>query len=44
VTWRGWLAAGPIIALRLVKRRIKRNPTAWSLVRKLRASLGSLRR
>lgn len=42
-TWRGWLAAGPLIVLRLVKRWVKRNPKVWSVVRKLRARLGSLR-
>ena len=39
----GWVAAGPIVASRLVKRWVKRNPTVWPLVRKMRAKLGSLR-
>ena len=44
MTWRGWLAAGPIVALRLFKRWVKRTPAMWSVVRKMRATLGSLRR
>jgi CelD/BcsL family acetyltransferase involved in cellulose biosynthesis len=40
---RGWAAAVGTVALRDVKRRIKRNPTAWALVRKLRMLTGSLR-
>jgi CelD/BcsL family acetyltransferase involved in cellulose biosynthesis len=40
---RGWLAALPAITVRAVKRRIKRNPAAWALVRKLRMRTGPLR-
>jgi CelD/BcsL family acetyltransferase involved in cellulose biosynthesis len=40
---RGWAAAAATVALRDVKRRIKRNPVAWAMVRKLRALTGSLR-
>jgi CelD/BcsL family acetyltransferase involved in cellulose biosynthesis len=43
-SWRGWLFAGPLVAFRLVKRWVKRNPTLWSAVRKMRTRLGSLRR
>jgi len=42
-SFRGWLAAIQTMATRDIKRRIKRNPHAWSLVRKLRMLVGSLR-
>ena len=35
-SWRGWLAAVPTVRFRRLKRCIKRNPTAWALVRKAR--------
>jgi hypothetical protein len=40
---RGWLAAVPATAVRGIKRRIKRSPAAWAVVRKLRMLTGSLR-
>jgi CelD/BcsL family acetyltransferase involved in cellulose biosynthesis len=43
-TLRGWMVALPMTAVRQVKRRIKRNPSAWAFVRKVRSRLGALRR
>ena len=40
---RGWLAAIPAMVLRDIKRRIKRSPAAWTVVRKLRMLTGALR-
>jgi CelD/BcsL family acetyltransferase involved in cellulose biosynthesis len=40
---RGRLAAMATLAFRNVKRRIKRSPAAWAVVRKLRMLTGSLR-
>jgi CelD/BcsL family acetyltransferase involved in cellulose biosynthesis len=40
---RGWIAAAPTVAVRDIKRRIKRSPTAWAVVRKLRMLMGSMR-
>jgi len=40
---RGALVAVSTMAFRHIKRRIKRNPTAWALVRKARSMLGALR-
>jgi CelD/BcsL family acetyltransferase involved in cellulose biosynthesis len=40
---RGWLAAVPSAAVRGIKRRIKRSPAAWAVVRKLRMLTGLLR-
>ncbi len=42
-SFRGWLAAVPAAAVRGIKRRIKRSPAAWAVVRKLRMMTGSLR-
>ena len=43
VSLRGWLVTVPTVVFRQFKRFIKRNPHAWSLVRKLRMLAGSLR-
>lgn len=43
-TWRGTLVALPMLALRRLKRRIKRTPALWNLVSKARALMGSLKR
>ncbi len=42
-SFRGWLAAVPSAAVRGIKRRIKRSPAAWAVVRKLRMLTGLLR-
>ncbi|MEA3025540.1 MAG: hypothetical protein QOF91_825 [Alphaproteobacteria bacterium] len=41
---RGWLVAIAAMGARDVKRRIKRSPMAWGVVRRLRMLTGSLRR
>ena len=43
-SFRGWLVAMPMVALRFIKRSVKRSPTLWSAVRRVRALLGSIRR
>jgi len=42
-SFRGWLVAISTIAVRAIKRRIKRSTAAWAVVRKLRMLTGSLR-
>ena len=42
-TWRGALAAMPLLGWQRLKRRIKRTPVLWSLVSRMRAFAGSLR-
>lgn len=43
-TLRGWMAATTLRSARVAKRFVKRNPRVWSLFRKARAMLGTLRR
>jgi CelD/BcsL family acetyltransferase involved in cellulose biosynthesis len=43
-SWRGWPVAIATVAVRHLKRRIKRSPAAWAFVRKARMVMGSLRR
>ncbi len=42
-SWRGSVAAASTVPFRQIKRSIKRNPTAWAFVRKVRSMLGALR-
>jgi CelD/BcsL family acetyltransferase involved in cellulose biosynthesis len=42
-SWRGSLVAATTVPFRQIKRWIKRNPTAWAMVRKARSMLGALR-
>jgi CelD/BcsL family acetyltransferase involved in cellulose biosynthesis len=42
-TWRGTLAAVPLLGWQRLKRRIKRTPALWSLVSRMRALAASLR-
>jgi len=43
-SWRGFPVAIATVAVRHLKRRIKRSPTAWAIIRKVRMLIGSLRR
>jgi len=43
-TLRGWMAIMPARAMRAVKRVVRQNPAIWSMVRKTRMMVSSLRR
>jgi CelD/BcsL family acetyltransferase involved in cellulose biosynthesis len=43
-TLRGWMVVMPARAMRLVKRFVRQNPAIWSIVRKARMTVSSLRR
>jgi CelD/BcsL family acetyltransferase involved in cellulose biosynthesis len=43
-SWRGSVVAASTVPFRQTKRLIKRNPTAWAFVRKVRSMLGALRK
>jgi CelD/BcsL family acetyltransferase involved in cellulose biosynthesis len=43
-SWRGSVVAASAVPVRRAKRWIKRNPTAWALVRKVRSMLGAIRK
>jgi CelD/BcsL family acetyltransferase involved in cellulose biosynthesis len=42
-SFRGWILVISTIAARAIKRRIKRSPAAWAVIRKVRMLMGSLR-
>jgi CelD/BcsL family acetyltransferase involved in cellulose biosynthesis len=43
-TLRGWITVLPVGAIRSIKRYVRNNPAVWSVVRKIRMTVSSLRR
>ena len=43
-TLRGWMTVLPVRAMRSIKRYVRNNPAVWSVVRKIRMTVSSLRR
>ena len=43
-TFRGWLTIMPARVMRAIKRAVRQNPIVWSMVRKTRMMVSSLRR